>query len=101
MHFLTLHNGLQLFATASEAAPQPRCHSVRPVLTATGFESPLPPEFDVALSKARIAFDRDIPILINGDTGTGKEVVSRHLHLGSRRAKGLSSPSTAPRSRPI
>ncbi len=85
---LTLHNGLQLFATASEAAPQPRCHSVRPVLTATGFESPLPPEFDVALSKARIAFDRDIPILINGDTGTGKEVVSRHLHLGSRRAKG-------------
>jgi transcriptional regulator of acetoin/glycerol metabolism len=85
---LTLHNGLQLFATASEAAPQPRSHSVRPVLTGTGYESPLPPEFDVALSKARIAFDRDIPILINGDTGTGKEIVSRHLHQGSRRAKG-------------
>ena len=85
---LTLHNGLQLFATASEAAPPPRSHTVRPVVTATGHESPLPPEFDVALSKARIAFDRDIPILINGETGTGKEVVSRYLHQSSRRAKG-------------
>lgn len=85
---LTLHNGLQLFATTSEVAPQSRYHGVPSFLTATAYASPLPPEFDVALSKARIAFDRDIPILINGDTGTGKEVVSRHLHLGSRRAKG-------------
>jgi len=85
---LTLHNGLQLLASAGEAAPQPRCQGSQPVRTASGYESPLPPEFDVALSKARIAFDRDIPILINGDTGTGKEVLSRHLHDCSRRAKG-------------
>jgi transcriptional regulator of acetoin/glycerol metabolism len=85
---LTLHNGLQLFASAGDAAPPPRSHGSHPVRTATAQQSPLPPEFDVALSKARIAFDRDIPILINGETGSGKEVVSRHLHQGSRRAKG-------------
>jgi transcriptional regulator of acetoin/glycerol metabolism len=33
-----------------------------------------------ALHIARRAFDRDIPVLINGETGTGKEVLARRLH---------------------
>lgn len=39
-----------------------------------------------ALARARQAFDRDIPVLINGETGTGKEVFARLLHEGSSRA---------------
>lgn len=39
-----------------------------------------------ALARARKAFSHDIPVLINGETGTGKEVFARLLHEGSRRA---------------
>ena len=41
-----------------------------------------------ALHIARRAFDRDIPVLINGETGTGKEVLARRLHDESERASG-------------
>jgi len=32
--------------------------------------------------KARRAFDRDIPIIVYGETGTGKEVFAQRLHAG-------------------
>ena len=41
-----------------------------------------------ALHIARRAFARDIPVLINGETGTGKEVLARRLHEESERASG-------------
>lgn len=41
-----------------------------------------------ALHIARRAFERDIPVLINGETGTGKEVLARRLHDESDRAAG-------------
>lgn len=39
---------------------------------------------DVALR----AFEREIPVLISGETGTGKEVLARRLHACSSRAAG-------------
>ncbi len=44
------------------------------------------PALQSALARARQAFARDIPVLINGETGTGKEVFARLLHEGSGRA---------------
>jgi DNA-binding NtrC family response regulator len=36
----------------------------------------------------RFARDRDVPILIEGETGTGKTTIARHLHQKSPRAAG-------------
>ncbi|MGH8810095.1 MAG: sigma-54-dependent Fis family transcriptional regulator, partial [Noviherbaspirillum sp.] len=48
----------------------------------------LDPTIDKVLEKAHRAFARDIPVLINGETGTGKEVVARLLHANGPRGKG-------------
>ncbi|HNI80740.1 MAG TPA: sigma-54-dependent Fis family transcriptional regulator [Rhodocyclaceae bacterium] len=41
-----------------------------------------------ALHVAQRAFERDIPVLVLGETGTGKEVLARRLHGDSARADG-------------
>lgn len=86
---LTTQGGLQIFASAYDDAHCPqRQHSVGHRSPQAGGEGPLPLELNVALSKTLLAFNRDIPILINGQTGTGKEVVAKYLHEHGRRAKG-------------
>jgi transcriptional regulator of acetoin/glycerol metabolism len=62
-------------AIVAEQTPAP--HS-RPCLEDTALQN--------ALSRARKAFANDIPVLVNGETGTGKEVFARLLHEGSSRA---------------
>ncbi|AYW41084.1 MULTISPECIES: sigma-54-dependent Fis family transcriptional regulator [Pseudomonas aeruginosa group] len=95
---LRSHHGGELYACLTLApsqrstpAPQRRTAAL-PARTA---ESPLPsdtgpclqdPALQDALARARKAFARDIPVLINGETGTGKEVFARLLHEGSARA---------------
>jgi two-component system response regulator FlrC len=54
------------------------------------------PESISILALAERLAASDIPVLIGGPTGTGKEVLSRFIHDRSPRAKGPSSPSTAP-----
>lgn len=40
------------------------------------------------LEKARLAFSADIPVLLQGETGSGKEALAKALHLGSPRGGG-------------
>ena len=45
------------------------------------------PQMETVIGKIRRVLDRDIPILILGETGTGKELLARAIHQDSSRAK--------------
>jgi len=45
------------------------------------------PQVDVLVQKIRRVLDRDIPLLILGETGTGKELLARAVHHDSNRAR--------------
>ena len=42
-------------------------------------------QLDAVIDKVRRVLDRDVPILIVGDTGTGKELLARAIHADSQR----------------
>ncbi|MDE2395271.1 MAG: sigma-54-dependent Fis family transcriptional regulator, partial [Burkholderiales bacterium] len=44
-------------------------------------------QLDTVVDKVRRVLDRDIPILILGETGTGKELLARAIHTDSQRGK--------------
>ncbi|MBL0720334.1 sigma 54-interacting transcriptional regulator [Piscinibacter sp. Jin2] len=44
-------------------------------------------QMEAVIGKVRRVLDRDIPILILGETGTGKEVLARAIHQDSARAR--------------
>ena len=46
------------------------------------------PAFLKVLAAARRLASRDIPVLVRGETGTGKELIASLLHAGGARAKG-------------
>lgn len=86
------HNGVRIHACLADAAPT-RAVSVAPAASydvARTSMSPmlLDPELVQRVRQVERAFARDIPVLINGETGTGKEVLARHLHEVGPRASG-------------
>ena len=44
-------------------------------------------QMDAVLSKVQRVIDRDVPILLLGETGTGKELLARAIHHDSSRAR--------------
>lgn len=63
-------------ARAEAAPPKPRTVAKETSIAPLGSDAAM----HKALEVARRAFDRDIPVLVNGETGTGKEVLARWLH---------------------
>ncbi|KIE59421.1 transcriptional regulator [Methylacidiphilum kamchatkense Kam1] len=45
------------------------------------------PAFVAAMEEAKIAAQNDLPVLLLGETGTGKEIFAKFIHQNSRRAK--------------
>jgi transcriptional regulator of acetoin/glycerol metabolism len=93
---LRSHHRGELHACITLGPGQKPMRGQPPVLSRAKTAEPLPPPqagpclqdpaLQEALARARKAFARDIPVLINGETGTGKEVFARLLHEGSSRA---------------
>lgn len=93
---LRSHHGGELHACITQGPPQRTAPMLAEAQRPRRSAEPLPtphsgaclqdPALQDALARARKAFARDIPVLINGETGTGKEVFARLLHESSARA---------------
>jgi transcriptional regulator of acetoin/glycerol metabolism len=73
-------------APMADAAP---AAAPAPVPAAPGLEALLTgdPQLDAVVSKVRRVLDRHIPILVCGETGTGKEMLARAIHQDSARSR--------------
>ena len=82
-------------AVAPASTPNPGDNSSHPITTnqpgtSTGGLAQLrtgDAQFASLIDKIRRVIDRDIPMLILGETGTGKELLARAIHMDSVRAK--------------
>ncbi|MGF6273666.1 transcriptional regulator of acetoin/glycerol metabolism [Massilia sp. UYP11] len=92
---LTLQSGLRVYASA--------VHALRELVSAPARTARLPvaqqrpaaplPDFgdaatELALQRSLRALQAGLPVLLLGETGTGKEVAARALHGGSRASEG-------------
>ena len=87
---LRLRGGVRLRVKASKARLPARSAAAP---TASERASPSRPAFgdaafDASFERALRAFDADLPVLVTGETGVGKEVAARALHDGSKRSNG-------------
>jgi transcriptional regulator of acetoin/glycerol metabolism len=73
---------LEARQTATPRAPQPtgRAGGLRFLDTGDA-------QLKTVIGKLRKVIDRDIPVLVLGETGTGKELLARAIHQDSERAK--------------
>lgn len=86
---LRTRDGRPLFAALRGQARQALAPIIKPVVT----ERPLLPGICLGdpvlqkdFSKALRVFERDVPLLINGETGSGKEAFAKAVHEASQRA---------------
>ncbi|WP_323003561.1 sigma-54-dependent Fis family transcriptional regulator [Denitromonas sp.] len=81
----TARERAHLPAFASHADRPGRASSLNTDLDTYCFQDP---SLNRTLNQAHLVFSRDIPIILNGETGTGKEVVARALHQRGPRRNG-------------
>jgi transcriptional regulator of acetoin/glycerol metabolism len=96
---LRCRNGVALFGRvewskgrAASAVPAARPLLPRRSAATAAPEFWLDPSLELVLDKAQRALSRNLPVLVSGETGTGKEVVARTLH---QRCHGADAPFVA------
>lgn len=85
---LHLRNGARVYARASSQAAAPAKSTVsQPRESAASLEmlDTGDPQLHMAITQVKQVLNRDIPILILGETGAGKELFSRAIHDASTR----------------
>lgn len=100
---LTLPTGVRVLARVHAGAAQPATHpcaleparaQVRPRAAAAPAAGTLEAldtgdaQVKAVIERVRRVVGRDIPVLIQGETGTGKELLARAIHNASPRARG-------------
>ncbi len=93
---LVMHNGLRLHVTVDigplfyTASPSTTSSSIRRRAISQPLESLSTgdPQMAGVIHKSRKVLNTDIPVLIEGETGTGKEILARAMHASSNRHAG-------------
>jgi transcriptional regulator of acetoin/glycerol metabolism len=89
---LRLTNGIHVLTGASEPVRAPAAAPVRPGparrLSGLRYLNTGDPQLAQVIDKVNKVLGRDVPILIMGETGTGKELLAQAIHNDSPRAQG-------------
>jgi sigma-54 dependent transcriptional regulator, acetoin dehydrogenase operon transcriptional activator AcoR len=89
---LRLANGVQALTENNDfagtaSAPQPGANATRR-LSGLRYLNTGDPQLEMVIEKVNKVLGRDIPILVMGETGTGKELLAQAIHNDSPRAMG-------------
>jgi transcriptional regulator of acetoin/glycerol metabolism len=91
---LRLNNDVQTFSGAGERpSPSPAPHASQQVasarrLSGLRYLNTGDPQLEQVIAKVNKVLGRDIPIMVMGETGTGKELLAHAIHNDSPRAMG-------------
>ena len=84
-HSQVLRTAAQHFSDPAPAAQRGGGSNSRQATLSHNLTSHTDPQWQEALAKARRVFERDIPLLLSGESGVGKEVFAKQVHSGSTR----------------
>jgi transcriptional regulator of acetoin/glycerol metabolism len=91
---LRLTNGVHVLTGAFDdaphaaALPQPPAKSATRRLSGLRYLNTGDPQLEQVIDKVNRVLGRDVPIMIMGETGTGKELLAQAIHNDSPRAQG-------------